>query len=202
MSLVGLMSASSRRTIAVLGLAAVFGVAPVASAQDAPAAPAADQQQPQQEKDLFKFSSDAAVIMWNVKPDQTSTFESVWATIKARLDSTDKPDLKSLGDNLKMYKLLSDPGPNGVVYVFVADPASKTVSYSPSPFLLFESGLFEDAEARDLLEKLSNSLTPGAGISPVPAAPISAAPMAPAAPAAPAAPEGGMPSQPAAPPAQ
>jgi hypothetical protein len=45
----------------------------------------------------------------------------------------------------------------------VADPASKTLSYSPSPFLLFQSGVFVDADARRLFDSLnaaSNGINP------------------------------------------
>jgi hypothetical protein len=40
----------------------------------------------------------------------------------------------------------------------MADPASTTTSYSASPFLLYESGLFERPEADELFKLLQGSI--------------------------------------------
>ena len=55
--------------------------------------------------------------------------------------------------------------PQGVTYFFFANPVSKTTSYGVSPFLLFESGLFERAEADELLKMIQGTI---AQINPVP----------------------------------
>ena len=111
----------------------------------------------------------------------------MWSAIRARLLGTDKPELKALGESLRFYKWDIAPGADGVTYLFVADPASKTTSYSPSPFLLFNSGLFADqTEARALFDKLAASLT---SVNPIGLVKLPApAPIAPAPAAAPAAP--------------
>lgn len=161
----GVGSALSRRTMVAMVFAGLAFTAVSVQAQDAPAAPAQETAPaPQAEapaapaEDLFKFSSDAALIIWYIKPDQTAAFETVWNAIRAKLAASEKPELRELGDSLKVFKSTGEATPQGVNYFFVADPASKTQSYSPSPFLLFEAGLFTDEEARPLFEQLNNAL--------------------------------------------
>lgn len=164
MEVFGFASASVRRIVVGAGLATVLCVAVNAGAQDAPAAP--EQQAPQQgqeqgaqaaapQADPFKFPHGVGGIIWYIKPENAADFEAVWSAIKAKASASEKPDLKSLGDNLSIYKLDADAGPDGLMYLFIADPASATLSYSPSPFLLFESGLFTMDEAKAHFEKLS-----------------------------------------------
>ena len=156
-------STLGRRVVLSLASAAVLAVAlsAVTRAQTPPAggAPAAGAQ-----ADPFKFTSDAAAIIWSVKPDQTQAFEDVWKVIKGRMATSDKPDLKAMGDGLKIYKMPAVAG-QPVSYLFLADPASK-LTYEPSPFLLFDSGLFpERKEATELFDKLKVTI---AGINPQP----------------------------------
>jgi hypothetical protein len=173
MTVWGSGSASSRRTIVAGFLAAVLGVAVNVYAQQAPTpapapaqpgqpaqAPAAPADQPAAPAapDPFKFTTAAGAIVWYVKPDKVTDFETAWKTIKGKLATTDKPDLKALGDSLKIYRVTTDAGAQGVMYIFMADPASNTISYSPTPFLLFGSGLFTDAEARPLFDQINGAL--------------------------------------------
>jgi hypothetical protein len=156
----------------------------LAQAQTPPAAPPAEQpaqppagQAPApapQPQDVFKFSTEAGGWIWQVKPDQTAAFEGAWKEIRSKLATAERPDLKELGASLKMYRISGDPAqPQApVTYLFVADPASKTLSYAPSPFLLFESKLFDDATGRKLFDTL-NSSTAG-GISPMNLNPVPA----------------------------
>jgi hypothetical protein len=180
-------SASSRRTIVAVLFAGLAFTAVRVQAQDAPAA--APAQAPAPAADPFKFTTDAALMIFYVKPDQTAAFENVWGSIRGKLAASEKPELKALGDSLKVYRAPGEPTPQGYTYFFVADPASKQLSYSPSPFLLFEAGLFEDAQARALFDQLNGALN---GINPLPLnraapaiAPAAAAPAAPAAAPAP-----------------
>jgi|GEM_PF-6415712 hypothetical protein len=187
MKVFGAGSAWSRRTM-MAGLLAGFAFTAVSvQAQDAPAPAAQDQAaeapaQPPAE-DPFKFTTEAAVMSFYVKPDQTSAFENVWGQIRGRLAASDDAALRAHGDSIRVYRL-AETTDQGVLYFVIADPVSQNLSYSPSPFLLFEAGLFEDAEARPLYEQLMGSLN---GIAPAgahhAAAPI-APPPAPAAPAA------------------
>ena len=133
----------------------MLGAAARPRAEQAPAAAA----------DPFKFSSDAAAIIWTIKPDQTENFESVWSVIRTRLIASPKPELKALGEGLRIFKANVPPSPQGITYFFFADPVSKTTSYEVSPFLLFTSGLFERAEADELLKMIQATIVQ---INPVP----------------------------------
>ena len=96
--------------------------------------------------------------MYIVKPDKVADFESSWAAIRAKLSASEKPELKALGESIKVYKIAAGADANGQTYFFVADPASKTVSYGLSPFLLFASGLFTRAEGDALFAKIQPTL--------------------------------------------
>jgi hypothetical protein len=140
-------------------IVAVFSVSTVAWAQ-APAGP-----------DQFMFQAETGLITWQVKGDKTADFESAWTAIRTKLMASDKPELKAVGDSLKMYKL--DVPPQNVpnvgpiaIYYFLIEPASKTNSYDPSK-LLYDSGdLFPRAEADGLFNKLAESLA-GIGAQPM-----------------------------------
>src|SRR5690348_16954580 len=99
----GSLSMSTRRGLLVVMVAAMLcgasGLRSLhAQAAAAPAqAPAAD--------DSLKFSTDAAVIIWQVKPGSAADFESAWTTIKTKLSASDKPEWKELGDGLKIFKV-------------------------------------------------------------------------------------------------
>jgi hypothetical protein len=113
-------------------------------------APAVPPKQAATESDPFTFASEAAVMLWIVKADQTEAFESVWGVIRTRLAASTKPELKALGDNLTLLKADAPASALEATYFLVANPASKTTSYGVSPFLLYESGLFERPEAEEL----------------------------------------------------
>lgn len=178
MTVVGSMSASGRRALVVLGLAALCAAseataqqapAPSAPAQ-APAAPAAPEAAP---PDPLKFSSDAAMIIWSIKPELTADFEKVFSLMRARLSASDNSELKAVGDGIKVYKALVEGKPGEPVTYFTRiDPASKTLSYNPT-FIFFEAKkadgtlLFERAEADELYKLLFGSV---AGINAVPLA--------------------------------
>lgn len=154
MALWGFASALSRRTLVTLALGASLCVGSTAWAQAA-------------QEDPFKFSSDAAVMVYTIKAEKTADFEAMWTAIRAKLAASDKPELKSLGDSLRIYKVAAGASPEGQTYFFIADPASKTTSYALSPFLLFTSGLFTRAEADALFAKVSDAI---AGLNAIPLA--------------------------------
>jgi hypothetical protein len=175
-----------------LALAGMLSVAAAASAQQAPAqtpaaggetgaaqgqaagqAPAAEQQ------DGFKFSSDAVAILWYIKPDKTADFESSWSTIKQHLSASDKPDLKAIGDTMKIWKVDAPAGANGQPYITYVDPVDKASSYNPVK-LLFDSGLFTRDEAQPIYDKLFASINNGQ-IIPMPLVAVQASAAAPAA---------------------
>jgi hypothetical protein len=115
--------------------------------------PAQGQQAPAQ-PDLLKFTADTAMIVNFVKPDKAADFEASWVQIKNKLEASDKPDIKALGDSLMMYKVDAQT-PNGVFYVFYLNPPSKTNSYSPTA-ILYDSGAFTREEADTIFAKLKD----------------------------------------------
>jgi hypothetical protein len=150
-----------------VGLAAVLSTASLAQAQQAPAQQAPAQQAPAQQPpaqqqpapappaDAFKFATDAALIIWIIKPASAADFESVWSTIRGKLATAENAEFKTLGDSMRVYK--GDATPEGVTYFFTMDPVSKNLTYNPT-FLLYETKLFERAQADELFKKLSESI--------------------------------------------
>ena len=168
MSVFGSRSAVSRPFVAGL-FAALLGVAVSAEARQAAApAPAAAAPAAQAApEDPFKFTGDAGYFQFLVKPDKTADFEDVWNQIFTKLAASEKPELKELGTSLQMFKLdRAGAAADNVTYLFLASPALKTMSYSISPFLLFESGIFPRAEADALFAKVSATVA-GFGAQPL-----------------------------------
>jgi hypothetical protein len=158
------MGALSLRVFVVLASVALFGAAgPSArqpAAQDpAPAAQAAAAPDP------LKFSHDFVLVYNQVKPDKVTDFESSWATIKAGLVKSEKPELKELGESIRIFKVDAPAGPT-VNYIFSLTPPSKTQSYDPTK-ILFQSGAFSRDEADVIYAKLKDCYTPQ-GISTIP----------------------------------
>jgi hypothetical protein len=181
MKLWGFASMLGRRAFivaSVAGLVVASAQVGLAQAPDpagqAPAAPAgqppADQAPvpaPAPEKDDFQFSSDAAILLWQIKPDKTTDFELVFKTLKTKLSASVKPDLKTIGDTLKIFKVdalgaVAADAP--VSYMVVIDPVVKTSTYNPVK-LLFDPELFPREEAQPLFDKLAGAYS---GINPLP----------------------------------
>jgi hypothetical protein len=121
--------------------------------------------------DPFRFGgSDAAIVIFQVKPDKTADFESAWSTIKAKLSSTDKTDWKELGESIKISKVASAmPAGSPAIYVFQIGPSSKTLSYDPGKILYGDpdkkiTSLWTPEQRKDVDEiykKITDSLQPG-----------------------------------------
>jgi hypothetical protein len=161
MRLVGFVSATGRRSWVSLGLAAILIAGSVTFAEQAAA--------PAQQADSFLFKTDTAMITWQVRADKTADFESAWQAIRAKALANAKPELKALGESIKIYKPDAAPQeiPNVgkvVLYYFILDPVSKGISYDPSILLFGEGvGLFERTEAEPVFNKLKESIV---GIGP------------------------------------
>ena len=113
--------------------------------------------------DPFKFSAEHVLLINQIKPEKAADFESAWAAIKDKLSKSAKPDLKEMGDGLKIFKLAT-PGAAGspVLYIFEMSPPSKTQSYDPTQILFFSTA-FERAEADAIYAKIKDayaSITP------------------------------------------
>jgi hypothetical protein len=148
--------AVSFRTFVVVVSVVVLGGASVLVARPTPA----------QAPDPLKFTHEIVLLYNQVKADKASDFESSWATIKAGLIKSEKPELKELGESIKIYKVDAPAGAT-VSYIFNLSPPSKTQSYDPTK-ILFESGAFSREEADVIYAKLKDSYTATTPISTIP----------------------------------
>jgi len=137
-------------------------LASTAAAQDRPGAtPAADAA-----ADPFKFTSDAALIMWQVQAEKAADFEMVWRVIRQRAEASAGAEVRAIVTGMRIYQPGIAAG-DALTYVFHIDPVVKGGSYSPT-YLLFESKLFERAEADELFAKMNGALMAGDAISTMP----------------------------------
>jgi hypothetical protein len=87
--------------------------------QTTPAAPAAPK---------VAFTTPAGLLLVQVKPDQTATFEELIAKLNTSLAASATPELKQLG-SFKVYKTAEGMGQNAL-YVVLVDPAVPNAEYS------------------------------------------------------------------------
>jgi hypothetical protein len=88
----------------------------------------------------LSFPTPAGILLVQVKPDQTATFEEMMSKIKAGIAKSDKPELKQQANAWRVYK--SSEGMAGnALYVVVIDPAVPNTEYQ-------------------FLQVLNNTLTP------------------------------------------
>lgn len=147
MKVSGFARAVAQRTLAAVALAAVMGTGTAwAQAAQAPA------------EDPFKFDkTGSGVMIFTIKPEAVPEFDRIWSEIKKRTAASTDENLKALGASLHIYKFAVGT-PDGQTYVVTADPASKTLSYSLSPFLLFESKLFTREEGEAALNSIKDAI--------------------------------------------
>jgi hypothetical protein len=162
----GFLSASTRRGLMIVMVAALLCGASVSQAQAQAPAPAAPPAQapaaaPPAAPDTLKITGDSAVLIWQVKPAGAADFESAWGAIKTALMASDKPDMKELGTSFTMYKVAVPGAPAGpAVYVFTVSSPSKTLSYDPVKILYNAGSLWEGKrpEADVLFKKISDAI--------------------------------------------
>jgi hypothetical protein len=153
---------SNWRVIALCGGLLAVPLVSTAAAQDPPAAqPAVDAS-----ADPFKFTSNAALIMWQVQRDKAADFDLVWRVIRQRAEANAGAEVRSVVAGIRIYQPAIAAG-DALTYVFHIDPVVPGGSYSPT-FLLFDSKLFERAEADELFAKMNGALMPGDAISTMP----------------------------------
>jgi hypothetical protein len=117
------------RKLALLGTGIALVILAAPRAATAQAAPPQD--------DILKFSSPAPVIIVNqIKADKTTEFEEGWAGIRAFIEKSENPDLKTFGETLAHLYRVDQPAfdtPNGkaVIYIFNISAPSTTYSYNP-----------------------------------------------------------------------
>jgi hypothetical protein len=94
------------------------GQQPAAAAQ--PAAPAALK---------LSFTTSAGMLLVQVKPDQTATFEEMIGKIKSGVASSTDPALKAQAGTWKIYKAAEPAAGGNVMYVVLIDPATANTEY-------------------------------------------------------------------------
>jgi hypothetical protein len=74
------------------------------------------------------FTTDAGLLLIQIKPDQTAAFEDLIARIKAGVAKTTDEGVKKQMANFKIYKSSEPMGANAL-YVAVIDPTVKDTEY-------------------------------------------------------------------------
>jgi hypothetical protein len=128
----------------VLTLAPAALFAQTAPAQAAPAQAAPPAAQPPAAPKL-PFSTDAGLLLIQIKPDQTAAFEELMAKLKAGIAKTTDEGIKKQMAGFKVYKS-SEPMQGNALYVVVVDQAVKDAEYEL--FALLQKVLTPD-ELRD-----------------------------------------------------
>ena len=131
----------STGALALALLPTLYAQTPAAPAQTPaqPAAPAAPA------KPALAFTSNAGLLLVQVKPDQTATFEEMMGKLKAAFTATQDASLKTQGSGIKVYKAAEGMGANAL-YVIVADPATPDKEYYPLQLL---AAMMTDDEKRN-----------------------------------------------------
>jgi len=114
-------------------------------AQDPPpqTAPPAAAQPPAAPK--LPFTTDAGLLLIQIKPDQTAAFEALITKLKEAVAKTTDEGVKKQMAGFKVYKSSEPMGANAL-YVVVVDPAVKNVEYEL--FAILQKVLTEE-ERRD-----------------------------------------------------
>jgi hypothetical protein len=74
------------------------------------------------------FTTDAGLLLIQIKPDQTAAFEELIAKLKAGAAKSSDATIKQQMSGMKIYKS-SEPMANNALYVVVVDPAVKNTEY-------------------------------------------------------------------------
>jgi hypothetical protein len=141
--------------------------------QQPPAEPATQQPAPTEPKEpRLALSGSAGVFLYQVKPDQTATFEEMLGKVKAALAKSDNPVRKQQLQGWKVYKAAEPMGSNAL-YVFVIDPAVPSAEYDL--FMLLAEALGPEVgtpENQEMFKRYTDVFAAGANrlnLTPVPA---------------------------------
>lgn len=104
--------------------------------QGAPPAPAAAPAAPQApEEPRLGFTSDAGMILFQIRPTETANFESVMNRLKAALAQSDNPQRRQQAAGWKMFKSLEQNPDGNVLYIFAMDPVVPGAEYDATQLL-------------------------------------------------------------------
>jgi hypothetical protein len=132
-----------RRPFVMSTGALVLALLPAALYAQNPTAPAPPAQQPPPAqpatpaapaKPALAFSGNAGLLLVQVKPDQTATFEEMMKKLGAAFMATQDAALKAQGSGIKIYKAAEGMQGNAL-YVLIADPATPDTEYYPLQLL-------------------------------------------------------------------
>lgn len=112
------------------------GAQPPAGGQQPPAQPAAPK---------VGFKTNAGILLVQVKPDQTATFEEMMGKIKNGVGSSSDPAVKAQAGSWKWYKA-SEPANGNVLYLVMIEPATPGTEYQ---FLEVLNKTLTDDQKRD-----------------------------------------------------
>jgi hypothetical protein len=112
--------------VLALASAAVSAQDPQPAQPPAGAQPPAAAQPPATPK--LAFSTDAGLLLIQIKPDQTAAFEELIAKLRAGVAKTTDASVKQQMGSWKVYKSAEPMGANAL-YVIVVDPAVKNSEY-------------------------------------------------------------------------
>jgi hypothetical protein len=130
--------------------------APPASGQPAPAVPGAATAAPGSAAAAaaLAFTGDAGFVLFTVKADGASDFESFFAKVKEALAQGTNPQYKQMAAGWKLFKVTEGTQPGQVLYASIIDPAVTGVDYDPVKIL---SDVMP-ADAAALYPKLKDAL--------------------------------------------
>ena len=106
-----------------LAPAALFAQTPPAAAQQAP--PPAQPAGPPK----LAFTTEAGLLLVQIKGDQTAVFEELVAKLSAGAGKTEDAAVKGQLSSLKVYKTSEGAAGGNALYVILFDPATKDVEY-------------------------------------------------------------------------
>ena len=106
-----------------LAPAALFAQTPPAAAQQAP--PPAQPAGPPK----LAFTTEAGLLLVQIKGDQTAVFEELVAKLKAGAGKSEDATVKGQLSSLKVYKTAEGAAGGNALYVILFDPATKDAEY-------------------------------------------------------------------------
>jgi hypothetical protein len=147
-----------RRSFVTVGLALVGALVSAKTltaaplAQD-PAAPAQQQTAAPAAPDPLKFTTNDAAIVVQVAPGKSADFESGYSELMQKLAASTKPELQTLGQSMKVYKVAAEaPAGSPTIYLIHITNASHDLSYNYG-LLIYYSGKPAGAAYDGLYEK-------------------------------------------------
>lgn len=131
-----------RRPLVTMTCALVLALSPVALfAQDPPTQPQDPAPaQPEKEKEVrVPITGEAGVLLYPIKPDQTSAFEELMGKVSQALGRSEDPVRRQQAAGWKVFRSAEPMGENAL-YVVVIDPAVKAADYDPFVILAEDLG--------------------------------------------------------------